>query len=336
MKNKNIIFTAPGIAEVIEKDMPTPGAGEVLIRMLRTTISSGTEKANLIGDANVDSSHAPKVSFPRQAGYSASGIVEAIGDGVTSVQVGDRVMAGWTKHAQYWVRPEKNVYRLPDTVDFDEAALVHIATFPMAALRKCRVEIGESAMVMGLGVLGLIGVQLLRLAGAVPVIAVDPVKSKREQALALGADYALDPFEEDFAARVKELTGGGVKAVLEVTGLGSGLDMALDCVAKFGRVALLGCTRNSDFSIDYYRKVHGRGVTLIGAHTMARPKQESSNGWWTERDDTNALLELIRHGRLNLGQLIEEVHSPMDAPAIYARLAAEKFFPVVQFDWTRL
>ena len=336
MKNKNIIFTAPGVAEVIEKDMPTTKAGEVLIRMLRTTISSGTEKANLIGDANVNSQKAPNVSFPRQVGYSASGIVEAVGEGVTSVQVGDRVMAAWTKHAQYWARPENNVYRLPDEVDFDEAALVHIATFPMAAVRKCRVEIGESAMVMGLGVLGMIGVQLLHLAGAVPVIAVDPVKSKREQALRFGADYALDPFEEGFADRVKELTGGGVKSVLEVTGLGSGLDMALDCVAKFGRVALLGCTRDSNFSIDYYRKVHGRGVTLIGAHTQARPEQDSSNGWWTERDDTEALLQLIRYGRLNLKQLIEEVHSPMEAPEVYTRLANEKFFPIVQFDWEQI
>ena len=85
MKNKNIIFTAPGIAEVIEKEMPTANAGEVLIRILRTTISSGTEKANLMGDANVNSTKAPEVSFPRQVGYSASGIVEAVGEGVTSV-----------------------------------------------------------------------------------------------------------------------------------------------------------------------------------------------------------------------------------------------------------
>lgn len=336
MKNKNIIFTAPGIAEVIEKDMPTANAGEVLVRILRTTISSGTEKANLIGDANVNSQGAPKVSFPRQVGYAAAGVVEAIGEGVTSVKVGDRVLAAWTKHAQYWVRPESNVYRLPDAIGFDEAALGLIATFPMAALRKCRVELGESAMVMGLGVLGMIGVQLLRLAGAVPVIAVDPIQSKREQALRLGADYALDPFEEGFAEKVKELTGGGVKSVLEVTGLGSGLDMALDCVARFGRIALLGCTRNSNFSIDYYRKVHGRGVTLIGAHTMARPKQESSNGWWTEHDDIQALFDLICHGRLNLKQLIEEVHSPMEAPEVFARLASEKVFPVVQFDWERI
>ena len=74
MKNKNIIFTAPCVAELLEKDMPTPGAGEVLVRSVRDTISSGTEKANLIGDPNVHGRHAPTVDFPRQVGYSISGV----------------------------------------------------------------------------------------------------------------------------------------------------------------------------------------------------------------------------------------------------------------------
>ena len=96
------------------------------------------------------------------------------------------------------------------------------------------------------------------------------------------------------------------------------------------------CTRNSDFSIDYYRKVHGPGVTLVGAHTMARPKNDSSEGWWTEADDAKALLKLVLGKRINLKRFVEEVHSPVEAPEIYTRLATEKFFPVVQFDWTAL
>lgn len=335
MKNKNIIFTAPGVAEIIEKDMPTVGAGEVLVRSVRDTISPGTERANLMAEPNIGVKPGQQV-FPRQLGYSISGIVEAVGGGVEHVRVGDRVWCVWSKHAQYNLMPAKNVYRMDDSIGFDEAALIHIATFPMAAIRKCRLEIGESALVMGLGVLGLLGVQLLRAAGAVPIIAVDPVASKREQALALGADYALDPFAEGFATRVKELTGGGVKVALEITGNGGGMDMALDCMARFGRMALLGCTRRSDFSIDYYRKVHCPGITLVGAHTMARPKYDSFEGWWTEADDERTVMKMLVHQRLDFKCLIEEVHSPMEAPAIYTRLATEKFFPIVQFDWEQL
>ena len=128
---------------------------------------------------------------------------------------------------------------------------------------------------MGQGVLGLLALPLLRAAGAIPIIAVDPVAEKRAKALSAGADAALDPFAEDFADTAREITGGGARVGIEVTGFGAGLDGILDCMGRFGRVALLGCTRNKEFSIDYYRKVHAPGITLVGAHTMARPGQES-------------------------------------------------------------
>ena len=336
MNNKKIVFTSPCVAELLDAKMPEIRADEVLVEIAVSTISSGTERANLVGDPNINSTKGPEVKFPRSAGYSTSGTVVAVGEDVTRLKVGDRVACSWTKHQKYCAVKESRAYLLPEGVDFPEAALVHIATFPMAAIRKCRVEMGESAIVMGLGVLGLIAVELLRAAGAVPVIAVDPVESKRRQALELGADYALDPFAPDFAKTVKELTGGGAKAAIEVTGKGQGLDMVLDCMARFGRVALLGCTRNSDFSIDYYRKVHGPGITLVGAHTDARPKHESSNGYWTEWDDATSILRLLAGKRLDFACLVQETHTPTEAPEVYTRLANEPAFPIVQFDWRSL
>ena len=336
MKNGQIVFTSPAVAELIERDIPTAGRGEVVVRIERSTVSAGTERANLIGDPNVSGRDAPCVSFPRMSGYSSAGVVVEIGEGVSQVAVGDRVACSWSVHSRYCVRPESKVYKLPESVDFDSGALVHIATFPMAAIRKCRLEIGESAVVMGLGVLGIIAVKLLRAAGAVPIIAVDPVPEKRDYALSLGADYALDPFAPGFSDEVKRLTGGGASVAIEVTGKGSGLDGVLDCMRDFGRVALLGCTRSSDFTIDYYRKVHCPGITLIGAHTMARPKAESYAGWWTEAADATAILRLIEHGRLDLASLVDEVHAPEESPKVYTRLAESPAFPIVQFNWSLL
>lgn len=152
----------------------------------------------------------------------------------------------------------------------------------------------------------------------------------------VGADYALDPFDPDFAKKAKELTNGGAKVGIEVTGIGAGLDGILDCMARYGRVALLGCTRNKDFTIDYYRKVHGPGITLVGAHTQARPQYESRDGWWTQRDDIKTTLKLTEMGRIKLSDIIDEVHSPVKAPEVYTRLANEKSFPMVQFDWRKL
>ena len=335
MTNPNIIFTAPNVAEVIDKPMPEPGPGQILIRTARTCISSGTERANLIGDPMIGTNvkDGDPVVFPRQAGYSSSGTVEAVGEGVKSLKPGDRVAAGWTKHAAFNVVTERRAYLLPEGLSFEESAWTHIATFPMAALRKCHLEFGESVLVMGQGVLGQIAVKLARLAGAAPVVVGDPVAAKREAALALGADFAFDPSAPDFGERVKAVTDGGAKVVIEVTGVDKALDNALDATARFGRVALLGCTRHSNFAIDYYRKVHGRGVTLIGAHTMARPSFDSSSGWWCERDDGLAFLRLLSLGRLSLAGFTQEVHPVSDAPAVYARLAAGGPFPTVQFDW---
>jgi threonine dehydrogenase-like Zn-dependent dehydrogenase len=214
--------------------------------------------------------------------------------------------------------------------------MFHIATFPLAAIRKCHLEICESAIVMGMGILGIIAVQLLKAAGAVPVIAVDPNPDKRKKALECGADFAFDPFEESFDEKVKQVTDGGAKVGIEVTGVGAGLNGILDCMARFGRVALLGCTRDSNFAVDYYRKVHGPGITLVGAHTHARPRKESCNGWWTQKDDIDALVKLTRLGRIKLSKTIDEVHAPTKAPDVYSHLVTDKVFPLTQFNWRKL
>lgn len=335
MQNKHVVFTAPGIAELQSCEMPAIAPGKVIVRTVVSSVSSGTERANLMGDPNVSISRnaKPQSLFPRYPGYSAAGVVVEVGEGVTSVVPGDRVAVIDTDHCHFVCTAEKNVFKIEDHVSFSEAALWHIATFPLAAIRKCNLEIAESAIVMGLGVLGMMAVKQLRAAGATPIIAVDPVESKRKWALENGADYALDPFEPGFAETARKITGGGVRVGIEVTGNGKGLDGILDCMAPFGRVALLGCTRNSDFTIDYYRKVHGPGISLIGAHTNARPKVESYHGMWTRWDDVKALRQLHATGRLEFASMVSEIHDISEAPVVYGRLATERFFPVVQYNW---
>lgn len=330
MQTKTIVFTKPGVAELLERELEAPAGKQVQVRVEVSTLSSGTERANLLGEPNT-----PK-QFPNVMGYSCAGVVTAVGEEVTKVSVGDRVAVIWSIHSRYFNIEEDRVYKLDDSVSFSDGALAHIATFPLAAIRKCHLELGESAIVMGMGLLGLTAIPLLKAAGAVPIIAVDPVAEKREKAIAAGADFALDPYDPAFAQTVKSITGKGAKVGIEVTGVGAGLEGILDCMARYGRVALLGCTRHKDFTIDYYNKVHRPGITLVGAHTNARPRQESHEGWWTVSDDMQALIKLTEAGRLKLSDLVDEVHTPQEAPQVYARLAREKAFPVVQFDWTTI
>ena len=334
---KQIIFTRLNTAELLDIPDAALPAGHVRVRTAFSTISCGTERANITGDLNInigEPADPTKPLFPRSAGYSASGIVEAVGADVTDIAPGDRVAMFASSHKNYNILPAGNVLKLPEGVSLEAAALCYIASFSMAAVRKTRVEMGEAAMVMGLGILGQFAVRFLRTAGAMPVIAVDPVESRRALSLAGGADYALDPTAPDFADTVKRLTGGGASVCIEVTGRGAGFDQALDCMARFGRVALLGCTRDKDFTIDYYRKIHGPGITVIGAHTIARPSMESSPGWFTHRDDIAAILRLMAGGRVDLGALIGETASPLDCTAVSTRLVNDKNFgPIVQFDW---
>jgi len=335
VENKQIVFTKPNTAELLDVDYSKPNDNEVVVKTEFSTVSCGTEKANITGDSNIAGSAAPDATFPRMLGYSSSGYVTEKGKNVTSVEIGDRVIVYWGKHKRYNTVPEENVVKITDeSISMQEAAISFIATFPMAAIRKTRLEIGESAMVMGLGLLGQLAVRLLKAAGAVPIIAADPVPGRRDEALIGGADYVFDPLEKDFAEKVKAVTGGGVNAAIEVTGVGAGLDETLDCMARFGRVALLGCTRDKNFTIDYYKKVHFPGITLIGAHTMARPDFESHPGWFTHRDDINAVLKLCAGKRIDLESMIKETHLPKDCTDVYTRLVNDRNFPVVvQFDW---
>ena len=338
MTTKQIIFTAPYTAQLQEVECLPPKENEVTVQLEYSALSAGTEKANFTGERNgPDIAEDKAPVFPRTVGYSAAGTVTAVGTAVTDIQTGDKVVVYWGKHKKNITISRNNVIRIPDGISTAEASMALISTFPLAAIRKTKLEIGESALVMGLGILGIFAVQELKAAGAYPIIAVDPIESRRNFALKMGADFALDPTEENFAKSVKRLSDGGVNVCIEVTGLGIGLVQALDCMRRMGRVALLGCTRSSKFEIDYYAKVHGPGISLIGAHTMARPKTESAPGLFTDADDLRVILNLIKGKRLNFKDMICELHSPAEAQKIFTRLVTEKDFPIgVLFDWNQV
>ena len=99
MNNKSIVFTAPYVTEMIEEEIPKINDNQVLVKLLLSTISAGTERANLIGDANVNSTRAPRVNFPRRCGYCSAGEVVAVGKDVTSVSVGDLIACSWSKYS---------------------------------------------------------------------------------------------------------------------------------------------------------------------------------------------------------------------------------------------
>lgn len=333
MKSKKIVFTDVHTAKLLEVDVREIKENEVLIETEYTVISGGTERANIMGMPNAGK------SFPKAVGYCGIGKVLQIGAAVTSVGVGDRVLIYHGNHTQYNIRPESDVTKVEDdNIPSVEAAMVIIASMGLGGTRKLEIELGESAMVMGLGLLGMFAVQFCRLSGAYPVIAADLNPARRELALQLGADYAFDPSAPDFVEQVKAVTGGkGVRATVEVTGVSVAMKQALECASWMGRISLLGCTRVSDCPVDFYMQVHRPGVKLIGAHNFIRPKVESYPHHWTHQDDCKAILNLISAGRIKVAPMISRTVSPADATEVYNQLCDDSLFPMgTIFDWKLL
>ena len=331
MKSKKIVFTAPHKAELLEVDVRALKDNEVLTEMEYTVISGGTERANIMAMPNAGGN-----KFPKSLGYCGVGRVIEIGSAVKSVAVGDRVLVYHGKHMKYNIRPEADVTKVEnDEIDSLDAAFVIIATMGLGGVRKLEVEVGESAMVMGLGLLGTFALQFLRISGACPLIAADLNPARRELALKLGADYAFDPSAPDFVEQVKTVTKGkGVRATVEVTGVSAAMKQALECASWMGRISLLGCTRISDTAVDYYQQVHRPGVKLIGAHNLVRPKVESYPHHWTHQDDCKATLDLLAAGRIQVSPIVSRVVSPEDAPEVYNQLCDDPLFPMgTVFDW---
>jgi len=349
MTGSVIVFEAVGKAVLKSFPVPSPKAGEVLLENDYTVVSAGTERANLMNMPNTGPSGTPDFSslqapdpakkFPFHPGYCGVGRVIAVGEGVESVKTGTRVLACWSGHRSHAIQPAAALTEIgDDRIESLDAAFVVIAAMGLQGVRKLRLEIGESAMIVGLGLLGVFALQTAALSGAIPVIVSDFDKRRRDLALALGADYAFSPDEERLPERIREITHGkGADGVVEATGSANALRQALTYVAREGRVSLLGCTRVSDAPIDFYQCVHQRGVSLIGAHTMVRPRHESRPGYWTEKDDYRTLLMLIAAKKLKVRPIISEIVSPEEAPDVYARLAAAGTPPLgIVFDWRKV
>lgn len=333
MQTKAITFVQPKQAQLLERELGEVSGELVLVENAYTVISGGTEKAYLLGSANTRS------AFPRVIGYCGIGRVIEVGEQVKSVSVGDRVLVYHGRHAKYSLVDQSRLTKIEDaTIPSLEAAFTIIASMGLGGVRKLELELGESAMVMGLGLLGIFAVQFLRLSGAYPLIAADLNPARRQLALQLGADYAFDPSAPDFIDQVKRVTkGAGVRATVEVTGVSAALQQALQCAARQGRISLLGCTRVSDCPVDFYSQVHQPGVKLIGAHNMVRPKVDSYPHHWTHHDDCRAILDLIGAKRIQVAPIVSRVVSPEAAPEIYSQLCTDPAFPMgTVFDWSQV
>ena len=212
---------------------------------------------------------------PLIMGHEASGVVARTGSAVTSVSKGDRVTfdsmvscgecsfcdsgqmnlcddrrvlgvscGDYRQHgcfAEYAVVPEHNIYPMPDNLPFEHAAMIEPVSVAVHAVKRTPIAAGDTAVVVGAGMIGLLVVQALKAAGCGKIIAVDLADEKLELAKQLGAELGINPNETDTVAAIREATGGhGADVAMEVVGATPTVQTAIEATVKGGHVTLVG------------------------------------------------------------------------------------------------
>lgn len=346
---KQVLIKQGGIAV---EDIPEPlcSFGRVLVRVEYSCVSPGTELVSvkaaqmpLWKRALRQREHVHRVlEMVRQSGlratiakvqgrlgggiptgYSAAGIVGAVGDGVEGFNIGDRVAcagAGLANHAGWVDIPMNLCVRVPDGVDMGQAATVTLGAIALQGVRRAEPTLGETVLVVGLGALGLLTCQML-LANGCRVLGVDPDSARRDLAGTFGVTACFDPLAEDVPTLVSIRTGGfGADATL-ITASGSSdeiISEAFKATRRKGRVVLVGDVglnlRRGDF---YAKELDFRISCSYGPGRYDATYEEVGLDYplayvrWTENRNMQAYLELIAQGRIRLDSLIGEVF-PVD------------------------
>jgi predicted dehydrogenase/threonine dehydrogenase-like Zn-dependent dehydrogenase len=334
---------------VLDVPCPVVRPGHVLVRTTRTLISAGTErmlvefgKAGWIGKAmqqrdkvqlvwqkaNTDGylttleSVLNKLDQPLPLGYCNVGMVEQVGAGVTGFKVGDRVASNG-KHAEVVCVPALLCAKVPDGVTDDEAAFTVLASIALQGIRLAQPTLGETVAVTGLGLIGLVTVQLLRANGC-KVIGIDLDAAKCNAARAMGAEVVHVGSGQDPVVAAEAMTAcRGVDAVIITAATDSDepVRSAARMCRKRGRIVLVGLAGLNLSRADFYEKELSFQVSCSYGPGRYDPSyEERGNDYpigfvrWTQQRNFEAVLDAMAAGTLRVSGLISH-RFPVDAAA---------------------
>jgi L-iditol 2-dehydrogenase len=273
-----------GDLRVERKHIPPLSARDALVEIALCGVC-GTDVHILDGEF-------PMYNPPRVLGHEYSGVVRAIGSDVTRVAVGDRVAVDpsvacgscffciealpymcpnrTSVHGgfgEYTIAPEATLFRIPDGVSLDAAALSEPLSCCLHTINRAEIRQGDRVAIIGAGVIGLLLLQLARRAGASRILVSDPTPHRRDVALRLGADVAIDPTSSDLPAASRELTAGiGVDVALEAVGSAVTVRDALSVARRGGTVVVMGVAPpGAEVAIRPY-DLFERELTIKGAY----------------------------------------------------------------------
>ncbi len=242
MESRALWLTGTKSVEIRTEELPALGPDQVRVQSRLSGISHGTEMLVYRGQAPVDlpldlPTMAGSFAFPVKYGYAGTGEVEAVGANVESLHPGDLVFT-FHPHQDRYVVPATMPVRLPEGTPVEAAVFLANLETAMNVMLDANIRFGETVVIFGQGVVGLLITMLARRSGAAQVIAVDPIAQRREHALESGASAVFSP-DGEFAGRIRNLTGGrGADVAIEVSGAPAALQQAMDCVTTQGTVVV--------------------------------------------------------------------------------------------------
>jgi len=319
MRFRRLVFKEPKKVEIEEADLPEILPNQILIKTRVTLISTGTELTMLSGEYPKGSVWNNITKYPVFPGYSNCGVVEKVGGNVQKFNVGDRVSSA-APHAEYAVIGEDRAVKVPDGISDEEATFGTLSATVMNSVRLANIKLGESVIVVGVGILGQLACQFSRLCGGFPVIAVDLSRRRLDIAQKLGVTATIQPEEEDAERRIMELTKGrGGDVVFEVTGNPKIIPWELKLVKRQGRLILLSSPRGVT-ELDFHDLVNWPSRTIIGTHTSSHPSHETPYNPWTWEKNVQLFFDLLSAGLVSVKDLITDRYKWTEAEEAYRRL----------------
>ena len=328
---KALELVGPSVFKLVDKDVPQPADHEVLIRVKACGICG----SDIHGANGSSGRRIPPIVM----GHEAAGEIVEVGSATTKYTAGDRVTfdsmvfcgdchycnQGRTNlcesrqvmgvscdefrrpgaYAEYVCVPERIVCPLPENISYDHAAFTEPVGVAVHAVNRANVQTGETAIVVGAGLIGLLVVQALRNAGCTTIVALDLVPQRLDLAMKLGATHAMLATEENVIAKIHELTDGrGAHHSFEVVGANGPVSLAIDGLRRGGTCVLVG-NLSPEVTLPL-QKVVTRELNLVGTCGI--------------NDEVPMSVDLIASGKIEVEPLISARSTLEEAADWFAKL----------------
>lgn len=300
MKMKVAMQVDRGKIEIQEQEI-TYGPNQVLVQNLMVAPSIGTDlnvyrelQTNLPGW---------KPNYPCGIGGSGVGRVVEIGKEVKEVKIGEEILA-WNVQEYSAIDADKLI-RIQGA-PHEEASFLHQARVGLNAIRRARMVLGDNALVIGLGAIGILTLQLARLAGAGRLFATDLVQKRLDIAKQLGADQTINAREEDFGEKALALTDQkGMNVIFELSGTWKTLQPAMKAAAFMGKIIVSSWICSPAENLRLGDDFHFKQLELISSQIFYLvPGDVNHIKFWTDEASYNYLYDLMREGKLRMKETV--------------------------------